>query len=106
MRHKCRPETIQPRNRYRSGGVQESCVFCLEESTEDEGHSTHEQRRHVKRDAKSGSSVEKDRLVGECHTGCQSGGVRSVDIRSDVRARRCRIGALYIDRSDECIKVA
>jgi len=69
-------------------------------------HSNHEQPRHVKRDAKSGCSVEKDRLVGECNIGCQSGGVRSIDIRSNVRARWRRIGALYIDRSDECVKVA
>jgi len=52
--------------------VQESRVICLEDPPEGHRHSTHEQPSHVRRDAKFGSPVEKDRLVGECNTWCQS----------------------------------
>jgi hypothetical protein len=76
--------------------VQERRVICLEDPAEGHRHSTHGQ---VRRDAKSGSSVEKDRLVGKCTTGCQSGRVGPIDIRSNilVGVGRSRIGALYID---------
>jgi hypothetical protein len=77
--------------------IQESQVICLEDPAEGQRQSTHEQPRHIRRDAKSGSPVAKDRLVGECNTGCQSGGVGPIDIRSNIHAGWRRIGALYID---------
>jgi hypothetical protein len=79
--------------------VQESRLICLEDPAEGHRHSTHEQPRQVRRDAKSGSSVEKDRLVGKCNTGCQSGRVGPIDIRSNILVGVVwsRIGALYID---------
>ena len=44
-------------------------------------------------------------MVGEDDTGCQSGGVGTINVGSDVRAGRHRIDALYVDRLHKRVEV-